>query len=81
MGGHLYFHVEGRAVLGSSHSVERDRLFLPFERGRTQASGSGLGLTIARGFVRAHGGQLWVEDGPGSGSRFVFTLPVDSAGA
>jgi two-component system, OmpR family, sensor histidine kinase KdpD len=55
---------------------ERERLFRPFERGQTRAPGSGLGLTIARGFVEAHGGRLWLEDAPGAGSQFVFTLPV-----
>lgn len=56
--------------------AERERLFRAFERGQTRAPGTGLGLTIARGFVEAHGGKLWLEDGPGSGARFVFTLPV-----
>jgi two-component system sensor histidine kinase KdpD len=56
--------------------AERERLFRPFERGHTRAAGTGLGLTIARGFVEAHGGHLWLEDGPNAGARFVFTLPV-----
>jgi two-component system, OmpR family, sensor histidine kinase KdpD len=55
---------------------ERERVFRAFERGRTRAPGSGLGLTIARGFVEAHGGRIWLEDAPGTGSRFVFTLPL-----
>ena len=55
---------------------ERERLFRPFERGSTRASGTGLGLTIARGFVEAHGGRLWVENGDRHGARFVFTLPL-----
>jgi len=55
---------------------ERERLFRPFERGQTRAPGSGLGLTIARGFVEAHGGKLWLEDAFPSGTRFVFTLPL-----
>jgi two-component system sensor histidine kinase KdpD len=59
---------------------ERERLFRPFERGLTRAPGTGLGLTIARGFVEAHGGRLWVEDDePGAGARFVFTLPLRAA--
>jgi two-component system sensor histidine kinase KdpD len=58
--------------------ADRERLFRPFERGRTRAPGSGLGLTIARGFVEAHGGNLWLEDGQQKGARFVFTLPVGS---
>src|SRR5439155_4517874 len=55
---------------------ERERLFRPFERGQTRAPGTGLGLTIARGFVEAHGGRLWLEDAFPSGTRFVFTLPL-----
>ena len=36
---------------------------------------AGLGLTIAKTFVEAHGEHIWVEDVPGGGARFVFTLP------
>ena len=38
--------------------------------------GSGLGLSIAREFIAAQGGRLWVESKLGSGSTFCFTLPV-----
>lgn len=42
-----------------------------------QAGGSGIGLTIAKYLVEAHGGQIWVESqGQGQGSNFKFTLPV-----
>ena len=45
--------------------------------GRTaQGNSSGLGLSISREFIDAQGGQLWVESQPGTGSRFLFTLPV-----
>ena len=38
---------------------------------------SGLGLTICKGIVEAHGGRIWAErDGLGSGSRVTFTLPI-----
>ena len=40
------------------------------------AGGSGLGLSIAREFITAQGGRLWVESELGSGSAFQFTLPV-----
>lgn len=55
---------------------ERERLFRPFERGRTRAPGTGLGLAIARGFVEAHGGVVGVDNAPGGGARFWFTLPL-----
>ncbi len=37
---------------------------------------SGLGLAIARAFVEAHGERIWVEDAPGGGARFSFTVAL-----
>jgi len=46
-------------------------------RSRRAGGGSGIGLTIARALVEAHGGHIWVESaGEGRGSTFTFTLPT-----
>jgi two-component system, OmpR family, sensor histidine kinase KdpD len=53
----------------------RDEIFGQFAR-RDDDAGAGLGLAIAKTFVEAHGQRIWVEDAPGGGARFCFTLPV-----
>jgi two-component system, OmpR family, sensor histidine kinase KdpD len=55
--------------------AQREEIFEPFPR-RQDDAGAGLGLTIARTFVEAHDQRIWVEDAPGGGARFCFTLPV-----
>jgi two-component system, OmpR family, sensor histidine kinase KdpD len=55
-----------------------ERVFEKFFRLReTEGGGVGLGLTICRGIVRAHGGRMWVEERSGGGASFRFTLPLD----
>ena len=46
----------------------------------TKAQGIGMGLTISRSIIEAHGGQLWAVANDGPGSTFCFTLLVDEAG-
>lgn len=57
---------------------ERERIFDKFSRlhGRGGPKGLGLGLAFCRLAVEAHGGQIWVDDGPEGGSNFKFTLPT-----
>jgi two-component system sensor histidine kinase KdpD len=58
-----------------------DRIFEPFQRGRSSAGrpGAGLGLAIARGFAEANGGRLSVESRVGQGATFVLAFPEAAA--
>jgi len=54
-----------------------ESIFKPFESLRTsERAGAGMGLAICRVIVERHGGKLWAESQPGTGSTFFFTLPV-----
>jgi len=58
-----------------------DQIFEPFyrlENEQTQRhAGSGLGLTIVRYIVEAHGGKIWVESKPHKGCKFSFIIPLE----
>ena len=60
--------------------ADRERVFEAFARvdasDRDGSQGSGLGLTIAKAIVLAHGGRIWIEGVPGGGTAVTFELPI-----
>ena len=59
---------------------EETRVFEKFhrgERGASRGGGVGLGLTICKGIVTAHGGRIWAENRDGGGAAFHLTLPIE----
>jgi signal transduction histidine kinase len=53
-----------------------DRFFQVNGGSTRRVGGSGLGLSISRGIIAAHGGRIWAESTVGQGSSFRFTLPI-----
>ena len=68
------------SVVDTGPGISADELPHVFDRyyqaQRKNRDGIGLGLSIARGIVEAHGGRIWVEAEEGKGSTFSFTLPL-----
>jgi C4-dicarboxylate-specific signal transduction histidine kinase len=71
--GNIVVLVEDSGVgIDPEHS---SRMFEPFYT--TKVEGIGMGLTISRSIIEAHGGRLWAVANDGPGSSFYFTLPID----
>jgi PAS domain S-box-containing protein len=79
--GHVVIYVSDTGPGIPSGAI--DRVFDPFFRAEgglaRSASGAGLGLSISRGFIEAHGGRIWVEPGD-FGTCIGFTLPLEDGG-
>ena len=67
------------AIRDSGPGIDAEKIeqvFQPFYT--TKASGMGMGLSICRSIIAAHGGRLWAEANQPVGAQFQFTLPPDT---
>jgi PAS domain S-box-containing protein len=55
-----------------------ERMFHSSMRQKNGVPGAGLGLSISKGLVEAHGGKIWIESEEGAGTRCFFTLPLET---
>jgi len=69
------------AIQDTGPGISAENLVRIFEKYQqaspeNQFNGTGLGLAIAKHIITAHGGTIWAESQPGSGSTFIFVLPA-----
>jgi signal transduction histidine kinase len=90
LGVRLYRHSNGVNLEVVDHGIgipakEHLKIFEKFYRVGDplvhNTKGSGLGLSLVRHIVKAHGGEVAVESAPGKGSRFIITLPLQTSAA
>ncbi len=68
---------QGRGIPQEAREKVFDKFFRVTAGSTHQPKGLGMGLSIARGIVEAHGGRIWIEDGAqGSGTRVQLLIPI-----
>ncbi|MEI8040165.1 MAG: HAMP domain-containing sensor histidine kinase [Verrucomicrobiota bacterium] len=77
----LWVEDRGEGIPASEHERIFERFYRRGSELRRQTQGVGIGLSIVKHIVEAHGGRVVVRSAPGEGSRFVIELPLAPAAA
>ncbi len=77
-GGHVVVNVadDGIGIPREQQSLIFDKFYRVASDENLDIAGAGLGLAIVKTVIEAHGGRVWVESDPGTGSTFSFVLPA-----
>ena len=77
----LWVEDHGEGIPAAEHEKIFERFYRRGSELRRQTQGVGIGLSIVKHIVEAHGGKVLVRSAPGQGSRFTIELPVSPTAA
>jgi signal transduction histidine kinase len=77
----LWVEDHGEGIPPAEHEKIFERFYRRGSELRRQTQGVGIGLSIVKHIVEAHGGKVLVRSAPGQGSRFTIELPVSQTAA
>lgn len=72
------FRIEDNGIGIGAEDIEQifERFYRADKARSGETGGSGIGLAITKKIIESHGGRIWVESTPGTGSTFYFSLPL-----
>lgn len=75
---HAIFRIEDNGIGIGAEDIEHvfERFYRADKARSGETGGSGIGLAITKKIIESHGGRIWVESTPGTGSTFYFSLPL-----